>query len=139
MKLGAALLAVCLASTACIQLRFDRDAGDEPVTSGDTAILRPGESQLDECLSRLGAPNHVWWTENGETACAYKWAEKTGWRIIGFYLLVAGYEDEDLDVPATVLRFDDEHVLVDVRQGRFRDLVRELADRERDPPGHAGL
>jgi hypothetical protein len=138
-KLGLALLVACLASTGCIQLRFTRDAGDEPMTAGDTAVLRPGESRLDECLARLGAPNLVWWTENGETACAYKWVDETSWRVIGFYILVAGYEDEDLDVPASVLRFDDHQVLIDVREGRLRDLAQELEDREHDTPGHHGL
>ena len=132
MRLGLALLAAVLAASSCVQFRSTRDAGDEPLTDADRAELRPGATRLADCLDRLGAPNLVWGLENEGTAIAYKWVDDTSWRVLAFYLLVVGYEEEDLDVPVSVLRFDRDEVLIDVQQGRLRDLAAELADRDRD-------
>jgi hypothetical protein len=131
----------CLAlSAGCVQLKWERDSRNTPLTAAALASLEPG-ADLAQCLGALGAPLWVWeHVEDGRdgAALAYGWYDE---RTLGVSVSVpvTDYVSASLDYDAIgsklrglVLFFDSEWRLVTWRTGLLRDLTGERDRRPAD-------
>ena len=136
-RLTVVLLALLAAS--CVQFSWERNSRYGPVSSAALAALRPGESDLTQCLSAFGAPLWVWEdVEGGRSGAALAW----GWvgeRDLGVRVSVpvshglaasVDYDRIDRRMKGVVLFFDEGWTLVRWRTGMLRDLSHEV----RRPP-----
>lgn len=122
---------------ACVSAEYQREIVLAPVSSGSVAALRPGESDLGECLAALGAPNFVWERRGDSIALAYASYRDAGWGLGVSVQLARGvsasfdYGQLEAKSRGYVLLFDADWRLEGVRAGFLRDLRDTL---ERPPP-----
>ena len=122
---GTAILACLLAAlcaSSCAGLRFHSTRiGSEPDLEAARS-LKPGSSDLAECLSALGAPQEVDKDESlgGGRVLSWKWEDAGGW---GFYFSVPfsdwwapslNYDDADQGFKYLHLIFDEHWLLSEV-------------------------
>jgi hypothetical protein len=121
--------------TACLSGEWWRDNREAPVPEAALAGLRPGQTDLTDCLSTLGAPLRVWEYRGNGMALAYGWHDHTAW---GFTVTVPvqkyvdvsfEYDHGNLDLPAVLLLFDTDLRLLEIRRGILRDIAGELIRR----------
>ena len=70
---------LCSLLCGCVSLNWSRGNVNEPIADAALASLRPGEADLTQCLSTLGAPNLVWEYKIDGLALAYAWVDSGGW------------------------------------------------------------
>lgn len=139
-----ACAAACLglATTGCLQLRFERDTRLEPVPKSALAALEPGHADLDTVLERLGPPLFAWELPGQGVALAWGWFHSGGWefkfsiptpaRAVSLYL---DYGSEAEHMRGAVLFFDADWKLTRVREGTLRDLRDETRLRPDESEG----
>lgn len=73
------LLAALLPLTSCVgYMRFQVD---EPISMSALAQLRPGASELAECLAVLGAPDQVFEYRGSGMALLWSWRDTDDWSL----------------------------------------------------------
>ena len=75
-----AIIALSLLSS-CVSANYIRFSRAEPVADRDLQTLVPGESDLGDCLARLGAPHLVWKAAEDSMAIAYAWLNQGDWSV----------------------------------------------------------
>jgi hypothetical protein len=131
---------VLLAGTVvpgCAKLQYERHVQLQPIASDELQHLVPGESDLAQCLARLGAPNFVWERRGDSIALAYGSYRHEGWQA-GANLSIgkgpsASFDYGELEALSRgyVLLFDERWKLESVSEGLLRDLSTKF---ERTPP-----
>lgn len=128
----AALLFTC---ASCVSFRYDRTLVNTRPVKGALETLVPGETQLADCLTRLGAPLYVWELPESEMALAWGW-EKS--RVRGVSLSVpldqggsvsASYDEIARRLHGAVLQFDAAGKLLFVRRGYLSEFAEQYARR----------
>lgn len=127
------LLAFALCA-ACVQVGWDRESKNEPVSKATLGALEPHRTELGECLRILGAPLWVWeHDQDGQVGAvlAYGWFDE---RDLGLRLSIPvsrgvspslDYSKIDQRMHGVVLFFDQDWLLTAWRTGLLRDLSRE--------------
>lgn len=78
---GFACILTLLLLNSCITGTYTSFSMNEPVRHEDMAKLRPGESNLGDCLAALGAPTRIWNAGENRIALAYTWVGQGNWGI----------------------------------------------------------
>ena len=134
--LAALLPVLCLAG--CLNVRWHRQRGFEPVTDEQLAALSADDADLTRVLASLGAPLDVREYKREGLVLAYGWSTTETWGL-RVSLPVAdsvsasfNYDQIDASAPGVVLFLDGDLRLVRWRRGLLLDLTRDI---ERPPPG----
>ena len=121
---------LCSLLCGCVSLNWSRGNVNEPIADAALASLRPGEADLTQCLSTLGAPNLVWEYKIDGVALASAWVDSGGWGAgVSFsffrYAPAASFnfDSSDDDRNGVVLLFDEGLTLESVRRGRLSELL----------------
>ena len=126
-----ALGLVLLLASSCISLTYERERRYEKLPKGALAALAPGQTQLGECLERLGAPLWAWEDAFGgksSAALAWGWLDEADWTVTlsvpvsDQASLSFSWRDIDARMRGVVLFFDADWRLVGMREGMLRDL-----------------
>lgn len=124
-------------SSGCAKLQYERHIQLQPIASDELQHLVPGESDLEHCLSVLGAPNLVWERRGDSIAIAYGSYRHEGWQAGANFSIGSGpsasfdYGELEALSRGYVLLFDEQWKLESVSEGLLRDLSAEF---ERTPP-----
>ena len=129
------VVACALATSGCLNFRYDRNRVNEPIDVTASETLTIGSATLADVLDRLGAPAIVWPSLDGEVVMAYAWADSAALGLqlsFAFHRLTpaarVSWDDGQDDVPAVLLRLDGGLVLREIRRGVLRDIAPELPD-----------
>lgn len=129
-----ALFLVLVASPACVSGTWERHLFDREPDAAVVASLRPGESDLEEALAKLGAPLYVWETFDG-FALAYGGRAERQW---GFSVSLPladrtsarfDYDDLAARIEGCVLIFDASSKLRLAQNGLLKDLRAQVERR----------
>jgi len=128
-------LLLALLHGGCVNVFYRHETRFEPPRRGALAELAPDRSDLDDCLTRLGAPLWVWEDRGSGAALAYGWLESGDWNV-SVNLPVSNdasasltWRQIDARMRGVVLFFDTEWTLRAVRKGYLRDLTARLRQR----------
>ena len=125
-RLSVIPLALLVLTPACTTWSWNRRyVLQQPNTSG-LARLQVGSSDLEHCLTELGAPLIVEEVEH-EVALYYAWIYQRDWGVsvnvpIGDDAVSFSYTGDDRNLRAVQLLFDEGLTLVGLREGRLGDL-----------------
>lgn len=134
MSVRPALLLALLASPACVSGSWERRLFEREPDAALVASLRPGESDLGEALTKLGAPLYVWETFDG-FALAYGGRAQREWGISVSLPLADrtsarfDYDDLAARIEGCVLIFDASKRLRLAQRGLLKDLRGQLERR----------
>ena len=116
---------------------IDAQAGD---VDGEDEI---GRAVFLFCLQALGAPHFVWEYRGDGVALGWVWSDSSDWDLDASYAVISrapgvsvSFDWDDADLPGAVLWFDANLQLLELRQGRMRDLTSGL--RRRSAPVEDG-
>jgi hypothetical protein len=128
---------LALGASSCVKAQYERHIVLEPVQTDELQHLVPGESDLAQCLARLGAPNFVWERSGDSIAIAYGAYRHQGWQVGASVNVTRGvnasfdYGELEALSRGYVLLFDERWKLEGVSEGLLRDLSTKF---ERTPP-----
>ncbi len=128
---------LALGASSCVKAQYERHIVLEPVQTDELQHLVPGESDLAQCLARLGAPNFVWERSGDSIAIAYGAYRHQGWQVGASVNVTRGvnasfdYGELEALSRGYVLLFDERWKLESVSEGLLRDLSTKF---ERTPP-----
>lgn len=128
---------LALGASSCVKAQYERHIVLEPVQTDELQHLVPGESDLAQCLARLGAPNFVWERSGDSIAIAYGAYRHQGWQVGASVNITRGmsasfdYGELESLSRGYVLLFDERWKLESVSEGLLRDLSTKF---ERTPP-----
>jgi hypothetical protein len=116
--------------TGCVSVAWERHCAFEPVCTEDVEALKVGESDINETLSKLGAPLYVWEGVGNAVVLAYGHQRNKEWGVrvsIPFdQTSVSGsYDDVAARIEGWVLVFGPDDKLKVSRAGLLRDLRSE--------------
>jgi len=123
--LGCALAAAVLTSstTSCISFQWGRGRVYTRPAVERMHELVPGESDLADCLERLGAPNEVWEADGERVALVWWWIDAKTWGlsisvpVLDQASVSAAYQDTRAPGRGVVALFDSNLVLESWRRG----------------------
>lgn len=123
------LCAVWLVTPGCVRGIYNRVNVNEPRSETAVSALRAGETELQEALDSLGAPNLVWPTSDG-TALAWAHTHERGWGLrlsvpIRQFSANFDYRSNLAKAEAIALFFDEDWKLEYLRRGALADLLDE--------------
>jgi hypothetical protein len=124
-----------LATTGCVRLSYLVQHVEEPVVGTAVGVLQPGADDLGSCLRLLGAPHFVWEYRGDGMALGWVYSDAAGWSLTVSYTVTRfvtpsfDMDMEDTDLPGAVLWFDRDLRLLEMREGRMRDLTSGLRRR----------
>jgi hypothetical protein len=128
-------LFLALVQASCVNVFYRRETRFEPPRRAALAELAADRSDLDDCLSRLGAPLWVWENRGAGAALAYGWLESGDWNF-SLNLPVSNdasasltWRRIDARMRGVVLFFDSDWTLRAMREGCLRDLTARLFGR----------
>lgn len=130
----ASLLLSLLLLAGCVQLTWLRANVEAPIDDNRLLQLQPDRSDLDDCLSALGAPHQVWESIGG-IVLAYGWLDQAGWGVslsYSFERFVSAsfrYDDDASDLNGVVLVFDHDLRLRSIRRGYLAEITADLRPR----------
>ena len=140
-------LAAVASLAGCVQFGFWRFRDNEPIEDDVLATIRPGETSFGDCLTRLGAPQIVFESLDGDVVIAYAWQDEISWGLSVDYSFTEfaqaslSWDLANRQIPGVVLIFDQQLELLYVKRGFLRDMLGVPPDEDpalralRDNPG----
>ena len=115
----------------CLTFVWSRALSFEPLPEHALDGLEPGRSKLSDCLARLGAPLYVWEYRREGAALAWGHGDARARRIslaipVDRVRPTFSYGDVDAKLSGAVLLFDEDLVLVEVKEGCLRDIAKAI-------------
>ena len=131
----ALVLFLAVIQTGCLSAFYRREVRFEPLPHDAIAELVPDQSDLTECLQRLGAPLWVWEYQGSGAVLAYGWLESGDWNL-SLSIPVTNdtsasftYRQIDERMRGVVLFFGPDWKLRTMRKGHLRDITAGLGER----------
>lgn len=129
------LFAVLALSPSCLSFEWSRVSRYAPVPAELEASLEVGDSDLERCLARLGAP--LWVLEQPVESkdgalLAWGWFEsedfgvRVSYAFDRFVSASFDYEQIDAEMQGIVAVFDESWRLIKLERGLLRDLASDL-------------
>ena len=136
---SAAVFATAMLAASCVQFTYAVQYEDNPVPDATLAQLMPGVDDLSSCLSKLGAPHHVFEYRYDGLALLWHHVDSSGWGARFSMSVVRGapgarfsMDSDSAEMPGAMLWFDGDYKLVEWRKGMMRDLTAGFRRRPAD-------
>ncbi len=114
---------------SCMQAAYTVRYEDNPVSTGVLVRLRPGEDDLESCLTSLGAPHHVFEYNYDGMALLWHHVDSAAWAVTVSMNVARNapgarfsMDSDSATMPGAMLWFDRDCRLIKWRQGLMRDL-----------------
>ena len=133
------LLALALLLQGCVNVYWEVEHVQEPITDGTLAKLEPGKDDLGRCLQVLGAPHFVWEYAGNGAALAWVSSDTSAWGFSVSYSIEwfaptsFRWDQGFANLPGVVLWFGPDLVLERWKRGRMRDLISGHHHRPAEP------
>ncbi len=122
-------LSAILLLSSCVNVSWFRDRSHAPISEKATQSFTPGQTNMQDCLNKLGAPILVIPGALDSLDLLWVWNDKASWEISVSFNIISRvstsvrYSSTDASMDALRLRFDKNFVLTQARRGQIRDLV----------------